>query len=232
MDKFFKKMKENFLKSSLPNNWYKVLKIHSNLKSLNRPHEYIEAALKEKISIAPKLENIFKAFEYCSFQKTKVVIFGQDPYFQPGVANGLAFSVNKDQAIPSSLRNIYKEIKNDLGVVSNFDGDLRTWSRQGVLLLNSALTVEDHKPGSHSEIGWNDFISDVVDSLNKKGKVVFMLWGNNAKKYLDRIDKNTNLVLTTSHPSPLSAYRGFFGCNHFSKCNKYLKQNNRKPIDW
>ena len=145
MDKFFKKMKENFLKSSLPNNWYKVLKIHSNLKSLNRPHEYIEAALKEKISIAPKLENIFKAFEYCSFQKTKVVIFGQDPYFQPGVANGLSFSVNKDQAIPSSLRNIYKEIKNDLGVVSNFDGDLRTWSRQGVLLLNSALTVEDHK---------------------------------------------------------------------------------------
>jgi len=225
-------MKENFLKSSLPNNWYKVLKIHSNLKSLNKPDEYIVAALKEKISIAPKLENIFKAFEYCSFQKTKVVIFGQDPYFQPGVANGLAFSVNKGEVIPSSLRNIYKEIKNDLGVVSNFDGDLRTWSRQGVLLLNSALTVEDHKPGSHSDIGWNDFIFDVIDSLNKKGKVVFMLWGNNAKKYLDRIDKNTNLVLTTSHPSPLSAYRGFFGCKHFSKCNKYLKQNNRKLIDW
>tara|TARA_B100001250_G_scaffold248488_1_gene213622 strand:+ start:2740 stop:3417 length:678 start_codon:yes stop_codon:yes gene_type:complete len=225
-------MKENFLKSSLPNNWCKVLKIHSNLKSLNRPHKYIEVALQEKISIAPKLENIFKAFEYCSFQKTKVVIFGQDPYFQPGVANGLSFSVNKDQAIPSSLRNIYKEIKNDLGVVSNFDGDLRPWSRQGVLLLNSALTVEEYKPGSHSDIGWNDFIFDVIDSLNKKGRVVFMLWGNNAKKYLDRIDKNTNLVLTTSHPSPLSAYRGFFGCNHFSKCNKYLKQNNRKPIDW
>ena len=225
-------MKENFLKSLLPNNWYKVLKIHSNLESLNILDEYIEAALKEKINIAPKLENIFKAFEYCSFQKTKVVIFGQDPYFQPGVANGLAFSVHKDQAIPSSLRNIYKEIKNDLGVVSNFDGDLRPWSRQGVLLLNSALTVEYYKPGSHSEIGWNDFIFNVIDSLNKKGKVVFMLWGNNAKKYLDRIDKNTNLVLTTSHPSPLSAYRGFFGCKHFSKCNKYLKQNNRKPIDW
>ena len=225
-------MKENFLKSSLPNNWYKVLKIHSNLKSLNRPAEYIDAALKEKINIAPKLENIFNAFKYCSFEKTKVVIFGQDPYFQPGVANGLAFSVNRDQVIPSSLRNIYKEIKNDLGVVSNFDGDLRPWSRQGVLLLNSALTVEDNKPGSHSDIGWNDFIFDVIDSLNKKGKVVFMLWGNNAKKYLDRIDKNTNLVLTTSHPSPLSAYRGFFGCKHFSKCNKYLKQNNRKPIDW
>jgi len=224
-------MKENFLKSSLPNNWYKVLKIHSNLKSLNRPAEYIDAALKEKINIAPKLENIFNAFKYCSFEKTKVVIFGQDPYFQPGVANGLAFSVNRDQVIPSSLRNIYKEIKNDLGAVSNFDGDLRPWSRQGVLLLNSALTVEDNKPGSHSDIGWNDFIFDVIDSLNKKGKVVFMLWGNNAKKYLDRID-NANLVLTTSHPSPLSAYRGFFGCKHFSKCNKYLKQNNRKPIDW
>ena len=116
--------------------------------------------------------------------------------------------------------------------MSNFDGDLRPWSRQGVLLLNSALTVDEHKPGSHSDIGWNDFIFDVIDSLNKKGKVVFMLWGNNAKKYLDRIDINANLVLTTSHPSPLSAYRGFLGCKHFSKCNKYLKQNNRKPIDW
>ena len=225
-------MKENFLKSSLPNNWYKVLKIHSNLRSLDVPAEHIHAKLKKKINIAPSLENIFNAFKYCSFEETKVVIFGQDPYFQPGVANGLAFSVNKNEVIPASLRNIFKEIKNDIGMVSDLNGDLRAWSRQGVLLLNSSLTVEHHKPGSHSDIGWNDFIFDVIDSLNKKGRVVFMLWGNNAKKYLHRIDKNVNLVLTTSHPSPLSAYRGFFGCKHFSKCNKYLKQNNREPIDW
>ena len=225
-------MKENFLKTSLPNNWYKALKTHSNLKSLNEPAKHIDIKLKDKINIAPSVENIFKAFEYCSFKNTKVVIFGQDPYFQPGVANGLAFSVNKGELIPASLRNIYKEIKNDTGMVSNLDGDLRAWARQGVLLLNSALTVDEHKPGSHSDIGWNNFIFDVIDLLNKKGRVVFMLWGNNAKKYLNRIDRNTNLALTSTHPSPLSAYKGFFGCKHFSKCNNYLRKNKSKPIHW
>ena len=117
-------------------------------------------------------------------------------------------------------------------MVSNLDGDLRAWARQGVLLLNSALTVDEHKPGSHSDIGWNHFIFDVIDLLNKKGRVVFMLWGNNAKKYLNRIDRNTNLALTSTHPSPLSAYKGFFGCKHFSKCNNYLRKNNSKPIHW
>ena len=225
-------MKENFLKNSLPNNWYKALKTHSNLMSLNEPAKHIDIKLKNKINIAPGIENIFKAFEYCSFKNTKVVIFGQDPYFQPGVANGLAFSVNKGKVIPASLRNIYKEIKNDTGMVSNLDGDLRAWARQGVLLLNSALTVDEYKPGSHSEIGWNDFIFDVIDLLNKKGRVVFMLWGNNAKKYLNRIDRNKNLALTSTHPSPLSAYKGFFGCKHFSKCNNYLRKNKSKPIHW
>tara|TARA_B100000945_G_C20351714_1_gene582580 strand:- start:941 stop:1294 length:354 start_codon:yes stop_codon:yes gene_type:complete len=117
-------------------------------------------------------------------------------------------------------------------MVSNLDGDLRAWARQGVLLLNSALTVDEHKPGSHSDIGWNNFIFDVIDSLNKKGRVVFMLWGNNAKKYSKKINKNTNLVLTAPHPSPLSAYRGFFGCKHFSKCNNYLVKQNHLPIRW
>ena len=225
-------MKENFLKTALPNDWYKALKTQSNLKSLNEPAKHIDIKLKDKINIAPGVENIFKAFEYCSFKNTKVVIFGQDPYFQPGVANGLAFSVNKGEVIPASLRNIYKEIKNDTGMVSNLDGDLRAWARQGVLLLNSALTVDEHKPGSHSDIGWNNFIFDVIDLLNKKGRVVFMLWGNNAKKYLNRIDRNTNLALTSTHPSPLSAYKGFFGCKHFSKCNNYLRKNKSKPIHW
>ena len=217
---------------NLPKSWFLEHKMHFDLKSLSAPIDYIcDEFLKNK-KIAPTPQNIFKAFELCAYQQTKVVIFGQDPYFQEGLANGLAFSVSKDQPIPASLKNIYKEIKNDTGMVSNLDGDLRAWARQGVLLLNSALTVDEHKPGSHSGIGWNNFIFDVIDSLNKKGRVVFMLWGNNAKKYLNMIDRNTNLVLTSTHPSPLSAYKGFFGCKHFSKCNNYLRKNNSEPIHW
>ena len=206
-------MKENFLKTTLPNNWYKVLKTHSNLMSLNEPAKHIDIKLIDKINIAPGIDNIFKAFEYCSFKNTKVVIFGQDPYFQPGIANGLAFSVNKGEVIPASLRNIYKEIKNDTGMVSNLDGDLRAWAMQGVLLLNSALTVDEHKPGSHSDIGWNNFIFDVIDLLNKKGSVVFMLWGNNAKKYLNRIDRNTNLAQHQLRHPRFQHIRGFLAAN-------------------
>ena len=175
---------------------------------------------------------MFNAFKYCSFLSTKVVIFGQDPYFQKDLANGLAFSVNKDKPIPASLRNIFKEIKNDLGIVKDQKGCLKNWANQGVLLLNASLTVEISNPGSHSNIGWNNFIFDVIDILNNRGEIVFMLWGNNAKKYHNRINKKNNLVLMASHPSPLSAYKGFFGCNHFSKCNNYLINRNCKPIQW
>ena len=225
-------MKKIFLKKSLPKSWSKVLKNHNNLKSLERPEAFINIQLKKKINILPNLKNVFKAFEYCPFDKTNVVIFGQDPYFQPGVANGLAFSINAKERIPHSLKNILDEIKSDIGSVSNIDGDLSNWAGQGVLLLNSALTVQENKPGSHSKIGWQDFIYDVIDSLNKKSAIVFMLWGNDAKNYLNKINKNDNLVLTSSHPSPLSAYKGFFGCRHFSKCNNYLIANNKMPIKW
>ena len=217
---------------NLPKSWFLEHKMHFDLESLSAPIGYVYDEFLKNKKIAPTPQNIFKAFELCAYQETKVVIFGQDPYFQEGLANGLAFSVSKDQQIPASLKNIYKEIKNDTGMVSNLDGDLRAWARQGVLLLNSALTVDEHKPGSHSDIGWNNFIFDVIDLLNKKGGVVFMLWGNNAKKYLNRIDRNINLALTSTHPSPLSAYKGFFGCKHFSKCNNYLRKNKSKPIHW
>lgn len=225
-------MKKNFLKKSLPYNWSKVLKHHENLKSLNKPAIFINSQLNKKINVLPKLDDIFKAFEYCSFEDTNVVIFGQDPYFQPGIANGLAFSANEKIPIPHSLKNIFKEVKNDIGSISNNSGDLRKWANQGVLLLNSALTVEENKPRSHSRIGWDDFIDDVVSSLSKKEGIVFMLWGNDAKKYLKNINKINNLVLTASHPSPLSAYKGFFGCKHFSKCNNYLIDNNKAPVHW
>jgi len=217
---------------SLPNDWLQELKKTSSLDSLAKPIDFINYEISQNKKISPQPNQIFNAFKYCSFLSTKVVIFGQDPYFQKDLANGLAFSVNKDKPIPASLRNIFKEIKNDLGIVKDQKGCLKNWANQGVLLLNASLTVEISNPGSHSNIGWNNFIFDVIDILNNKGEIVFMLWGNNAKKYHNRINKKNNLVLMASHPSPLSAYKGFFGCNHFSKCNNYLINRNCKPIQW
>ena len=216
----------------LPKDWeYQLIK-GSGLKSLERPIAHIKKEILNKKNISPNQKDIFRAFEFCSFSSTKVVIFGQDPYFQNGVANGLAFSVNEDKKIPASLKNIYKEINNDIGEIKNKKGSLDDWTKQGVLLLNSSLTVEVGIPGSHSNIGWSNFICEVVKILSNKTHVVFILWGNHAKKYLKFIDANNNLVLTSSHPSPLSAHRGFIGCKHFSQCNKYLISNNIKKIDW
>ena len=223
----------NFIKSiSMPNDWLVELKSTSSLNSLYKPIDFIKQELSRDKEITPPLNKIFNAFNFCSFLSTKVVIFGQDPYFQKGLANGLAFSVDEDKPLPASLKNIYKEIENDLGAVINKSGCLKNWANQGVLLLNASLSVEISYPGSHSNIGWEDFIHDVIKSLNKKGGIVFMLWGNNAKKYVKRIDQANNLVLTSSHPSPLSAHKGFFGCKHFSKCNTYLIKNNHSPIKW
>ena len=216
----------------LPKDWVNQLIKVSGLESLERPIAHIKKEILNKKNISPNQKNIFKAFEICSFSSTKVVIFGQDPYFQNGVANGLAFSVNEGKKIPASLKNIYKEINNDIGKVKNNNGSLRNWSRQGVLLLNSSLTVEVGNPGSHSNIGWDIFICKIVKILSHKKNVVFILWGNHAKKYLKSIDANNNLILTSSHPSPLSAHRGFIGCKHFSQCNKYLINKNIKKIDW
>ena len=216
----------------LPKDWeYQLIK-GSGLKSLERPIAHIKKEILNKKNISPNQKDIFRAFEFCSFSSTKVVIFGQDPYFQNGVANGLAFSVNEGKKIPASLKNIYKEINNDIGEIKNKKGSLDDWTRQGVLLLNSSLTVEVGIPGSHSNIGWANFICEVVKILSNKTNVVFILWGNHAKKYLKFIDANNNLILTSSHPSPLSAHRGFIGCKHFSQCNKYLINKNIKKIDW
>ena len=217
---------------SMPNDWLSELKICSNLDNINAPISYVKNEIENGKEISPNIDNIFNAFKYCSFSSAKVVIFGQDPYFQRGIANGLAFSINKNQKVPASLINIYKEIENDIGYVSNKDGCLKNWAKQGVLLLNSSLSVEVLKPGSHSNIGWDKFIIDIIKTLNKKNKIVFILWGNHAKQYLKYIDNDNNLILSAAHPSPLSAYRGFFGSKHFSKCNSYLKKNNLKEIKW
>lgn len=183
--------------------------------------------------IFPSAENMFKAFQLTPFNEVKVVIIGQDPYHGLGQANGLAFSVNRGVKIPPSLRNIYKELHTDLGINPPDHGDLTTWAQQGVLLINSVLTVEEAKAGSHRNYNWQKFTDLAIHALSehKKG-IVFLLWGNYAIEKEKLIDINKHHILKSTHPSPLSAYRGFLGCRHFSETNSILMQQNRKPIDW
>ncbi|MBS1781143.1 MAG: uracil-DNA glycosylase [Bacteroidetes bacterium] len=183
--------------------------------------------------IYPPGKFIFNAFNTTPFKDVKVVILGQDPYHNPGQAHGLSFSVPLGVPPPPSLVNIFKEQHEDLGIDIPNHGNLEKWAKQGVLLLNAALTVEANKPMSHSKIGWHHFTDDVIRIISeKKDHVVFMLWGSFAKSKQDLIDKSKHLVLTAAHPSPLSAHNGFFGCHHFSKANKWLQDKGIKPIDW
>lgn len=186
----------------------------------------------EKKTIFPRKELVFRAF-MTDLNDVKVVILGQDPYHTPGAAEGLAFSVPNSQPIPPSLINIYKEIDDDIGHHNNPTGHLKNWQDQGVLLLNTVLTVEAHKAGSHRGKGWEIFTTEVIKYLNENREhLVFLLWGRDARNKKALIDTSKHLVLEAPHPSPLSAYSGFFGCKHFSKCNEYLIKNNQKPIDW
>lgn len=184
-------------------------------------------------TIYPKGTEIFNALEMTGFDDVKVVILGQDPYHGPDQAHGLCFSVRKTVAKPPSLVNIFKEIEDDCGVVMPQHGQLSGWARQGVLLLNATLTVEQHRAGSHQGKGWEEFTDAVIRAVNDRhNHVVFMLWGSYAQKKGAFIDRSRHLVLQAPHPSPLSSYRGFFGCKHFSKANAYLQQNGRAPIAW
>lgn len=199
-----------------------------------------EEYTKKKIFPPPK--DIFRAFDLCPFDKVKVVILGQDPYHGLKQANGLCFAVHDSVALPPSLQNIFKEIENDLGVKSEKNeerngkeknGDLSRWAQQGVLLLNATLTVRASSPGSHQKKGWEEFTDTVIKKLSdEREHIVFMLWGNYAKNKGTVIDRTKHLVLESAHPSPFSAYNGFFGCKHFSKANKYLKENGVGEIDW
>ena len=182
--------------------------------------------------IYPRARDIFNAFNLCPIDKTRVVIIGQDPYHEPGQAHGLCFSVPNGITPPPSLVNIYTEIKNDLGRPSSTNGDLTHWAEQGVLLLNSTLTVSAHLAASHAGRGWEQFTDAVIAALARRSHIVYMLWGSYAQKKAALVDSSCNLVLKSVHPSPLSAYRGFFGCKHFSQANEYLKQNGFAPIDW
>lgn len=186
-----------------------------------------------RVTVYPPAGKIFAAFDNSPFKDTKVVIIGQDPYHGPGQANGLSFSVNPGILIPPSLRNIFKEINSDTGAPIPADGDLNRWARQGVLLLNATLTVREHQPRSHANLGWSEFTDAAVRAINEHGEnVVFMLWGSDAIRKGSMIDRSRHLVLTAPHPSPLSASRGFFGCRHFSQANHYLMAHGKEPIQW
>lgn len=184
-------------------------------------------------TVYPAGSNIFAAFDACPFEQVRVVILGQDPYHEPGQAHGLCFSVNDGVQFPPSLVNIFKEIASDLGVPMPESGNLMRWARQGVLLLNSTLTVRAHQAGSHQNRGWETFTDAVIHRLATECEhIVFILWGSYAQRKGAFIDRNRHCVLQSPHPSPLSAYRGFFGNKHFSSANAYLVQHGYKPIDW
>lgn len=183
--------------------------------------------------VYPPGKEIFRAFDCVDFDDIKVVIIGQDPYHGPGQANGLCFSVHEGVTMPPSLKNIFKEIQNDLGKPIPKNGELERWANQGVLLLNATLTVKASSPGSHQNKGWETFTDAVIRQISdQKSNIVFLLWGAYAQKKGEIIDRNKHLVLMSAHPSPFSADRGFFGCKHFSKANEYLKSKGIKEIDW
>ena len=215
-----------------PKNWLSFLKNHDLKKQLLS----IEARLEEEIKLGkilfPKREIIFRSLQLVQPDEVKVVILGQDPYHNFNQADGLAFSVSNFQSLPPSLINIFIEIENDLNIKIQKKGDLENIAKQGVLLLNSILTVEKNNPGSHKNIGWEKLTDIIISALSLMGNIVFILWGNFAKKKSNLIDNNINLVINSSHPSPFSAHKGFFGSKPFSKCNDYLISKGKEPINW
>lgn len=216
----------------LGNDWDGILADEWEKPYYKALHEFLKKEY-SSTRVYPDMYDIFNALKYTSFADTKAVIIGQDPYHGPGQAHGLCFSVKKGVTLPPSLVNIYKEISDDLGVTMPSHGELTGWARQGVLLLNTVLTVRAGQPNSHKDKGWEFFTDRVISELNKKEQpVVFLLWGANAEKKARIITNPKHYKLTTVHPSPLSAYRGFFGCRHFSKTNELLKKNGIPEIKW
>ena len=199
-------------------------------------YQQIRAFLKSEYSsrvIYPDMHDIFNCFRFTPYEKVKVVLLGQDPYHNEGQAHGLCFSVPNGIQKPPSLVNMFKELKEDLGCTEPKSGDLTKWAREGVLLMNTALTVRAHQANSHATCGWSWFTDSVIELLSReKEHLVFLLWGGNARRKAPLIDRRKHLILECAHPSPLSAYNGFFGCRHFSKTNEYLTAHGISPIDW
>ena len=214
------------------NDWDEVLKVVWESPGFNKFYNSILKLYDTKTIFPPK-DYIFNALKLTSYEDTKVVIVGQDPYHDDHQAHGLSFSVQKGVAIPPSLQNIYKELESDLGVPPKSDGDLTNWAKEGVLLLNAVLTVEAHKAGSHRNLGWEPLTDYIIKVLNKKeDPVVFILWGNFAKEKAKLITNSQHFIIMSPHPSPFSAYSGFFGSKPFSKTNEFLIKNKKEPINW
>lgn len=216
----------------LGNDWDEILK-----DEWDKPYyKQLRQFLKKEYSsydIYPDMHDIFNALRFTSFADCKAVIIGQDPYHEPGQAHGLCFSVKPGVPLPPSLKNIYKELESDLGISPAKNGYLEKWAKSGVLMLNNVLTVRRASANSHKDKGWEQFTDAVIEKLNEKDTpIVFILWGANARKKCEKITNPIHKKLISVHPSPLSAYGGFFGCKHFSKCNELLIQAGLEPIDW
>ena len=213
---------------------WKEVAAEYGLKEILKPiRKKITEVSSKKKKIHPSSKDIFRAFELTSFKNVKIIILGQDPYHGPNQANGLAFSVNSEVRFPPSLLNIFKEYSTDLNLPIPTDGNLSAWAEQGVLLLNSILTVESGSPGSHKDFGWEEFTNQIIKALSdKKSNLVFILWGTHAQSKKIFIDPSKHLIISSPHPSPLSAHRGFFGSKPFSKSNDYLRKNKNEEIDW
>ncbi len=220
---------------NIPSDWREALEGEFIKSYFNFLQERVEEAysVAENAPVYPPRDQLFTALHLTPLDQVKVVILGQDPYHEPGQAHGLAFSVPAGQQLPPSLRNIYKELEDDLGIAPASHGNLSSWASQGVLLLNTVLTVEAHKAISHKAFGWQNFTDAIISAVAAKDEpVVFILWGKPAQAKRALVKNPKQLILEAPHPSPLSSYRGFFGCKHFSQANEYLAQQGVKPIDW
>tara|TARA_B100001287_G_scaffold275587_1_gene283652 strand:- start:22088 stop:22780 length:693 start_codon:yes stop_codon:yes gene_type:complete len=226
------KITPQFLKQLLDSQWSNVLNEEFDKKYFKNLAEGIDRSNKLNL-LCPKINQVFRCYNNLSLNKIKIVIVGQDPYHGKRQANGYAFAVNEQMKVPPSLKNIYKEIEMDLKLEIKTKPNLKSFTNQGVFLLNSSLSVEQGKPNSHQKLGWNNFTDKTLKIISKERKhIVFFLWGEQAKNKEFLIDQKKHLILKSSHPSPLSAYRGFFGAKHFSKANNYLVKNKIKPINW
>jgi uracil-DNA glycosylase len=218
--------------SAISNDWLEPLSGEFKKPYYKNLYESVKNEYHQHV-VYPPADDIFNAFDFTPLSKVKVVIIGQDPYHEPGQAHGLCFSVKPGVKTPPSLVNIYKELHDDLGCSIPNNGYLEKWARQGVLMLNNVLTVRAHQAASHAGIGWEQFTDAAIDVLNKQDRpIVFLLWGSPAAKKCAKLNNPNHLILKAPHPSPLSAYRGFFGCKHFSQTNEFLKSKGLEPIDW
>ncbi len=217
---------------NIGNSWDNILAEEFKSDYYLKLREFLKREYAQQ-TIYPNMYDIFNALKYTAYEDVKVVIIGQDPYHGEGQAHGLCFSVKRGIMPPPSLQNIFKELQNDVGFRMPDNGELTDWTKQGVLLLNAVLTVRAGQANSHRGMGWEKLTDAVISKLNEREKpIVFMLWGRNAKEKQKLITNKNHLVLTAAHPSPLSAYNGFFGCRHFSRANEFLTQTGQEPIDW